>query len=129
MEELKLTDQELDVIRNFVGMLGDVGIQSALLLVVADAYGSGEIPAKALGHSIQDLSEACEVSFGVVEAPQNVAEAAPSLALVVSVATGIYAGPFWFPEDFVPNEELVQKCLDWYFDSVRERAASPPSGD
>ena len=108
VDESVLSDEEQLRIRRFVRVLQDRGIRATLALAALDDDGdkaSGVI-VEAVNIAIDDLEGASRPDF---------ADAAPSLALLEILVRDVKV----FPPDCLPNEEIVLKCLDAFWDSIR----------
>lgn len=119
------TPDDLTIIRRFVSVLKDKGVRTILSLRAAERGGehNGELWARSMHVALDDVLAACDYSDGIVKSPQNVVNAAPSLVLIVGFTKhSSLMEHFVFPGGCVPSDGLVQTCLDYFFDSARERA-------
>lgn len=110
-----LTEAERTILTRFLMLVDDEGVQAILALRVANSYkGSSDIPAQALGTALEDLDKTCVKSDRVF--PDNIIMAAPSMALVCMYLKSNPIGSLVvFPPEFIPDENLVHKCLSAYF--------------
>lgn len=122
-----LTSEEKAIIRRFVTVLTDVGVQANLVVNISDGFTSSKATVEALAEAMQDVRRTCgfQMEGGVVAAPEAIPEAAPSLALVVDVAQYLAGSSlFQFPANFLPGKELVDKCLAEFFRQVEAHVAT-----
>lgn len=110
-EEVIFTDEELAVLRRFANSLGDLGIMAALAIeAVESSSGAAKILDEALSLVLKDIRQAER---------EDLSDSAVSVDVVVRLMRRLGT---LFPEDFVPSEETVQKCLTVFWENRREEA-------
>ena len=113
------TPDELVRIRNFVSLLGDVGVAATYTVSFMNNE-AHELLSAALNTAFRDVSSTCGLSNGCeVTAPESAHEAAPSLCMVVALCPE----ELNLPHDFIIDDALLQKCLDKYYEAIRQKTS------
>lgn len=113
----KFEDDELRTLRLFIGLLGDVSFTTSLeLAAVFDSNGQAQAVQDLVVRLVELIKSACRNANTLkVSEPQNVVNVAPAFRYLVELMIG-YQVESGVAVPFVPDEELVQKCLDRYFE-------------
>lgn len=122
----ELTEDELLVIRRFLLLVTDDGIQAILMLRICAEYNNDQTPRMALKKAIADLVRVCQVDPDEedrhVKQPEKIAAAAPSLRLIAELLSMNASDRLIIPPDFIPSQELVNKCMRSFYVDLRQNA-------
>ena len=115
------TPKELSTIRRFLCLFLDSNMISAFeFAAMQDEPGNGEVMREFVKTMAHNVLSPCRGSYtGVslekqIEHPEQVVRAAPAFALLAQLA-GKLARSTRISIPFVPDLDLVRKCLDGYF--------------
>lgn len=111
------TPDELVRIRNFVSLLGDLGVAATYTASFMDIE-SHELLSAAVSTAFRDVTSTCGLNNGVVTEPENAHEAAPSLCMVAALCPE----ELNLPQDFTIDDALLQKCLDKFYEAIRQKS-------
>lgn len=105
-QESKFTEEEISTLGRFGRAIGNAGIQVILTERALDSLEYSKAAVTILLRAVNDIRG---------RAPSRMYEAGVSLEYVVDLARATRA----FPDDFLPSEELVRKCLSEFWDLNR----------
>lgn len=104
--QITLSDEEMATIERFTTALEDLGVQAKMGEVVLKRSGYKEPAMKNFVFAVTDVGRTSNDEMHL---------AGVSLEILVEVAreSGV------FPDDFLPSEETVRKCVTAFWDSLR----------
>ena len=120
--------QELQAIRAFIHLINEPGVWSVLELRAFQAEGASQQIKQVLRRARKDINKRCGTkSRQPAKDPKDVVDAAVSFAMLVRLASnssgdGI-STDLQLPDEMLPDEALVEKCLRAFYSIVRYESA------
>ncbi|HTE57215.1 MAG TPA: hypothetical protein VK694_00570 [Verrucomicrobiae bacterium] len=107
-----LDDDDKTVLRRFITILDDEGVQAHLSLALLSATNSFLYSLELLDAIVDDVCD--------IEGVESVYLAAPSLVLLVGWIK--QSEGLAIPEDFIPDAQLITRLLEAFYEEARQEA-------